>query len=161
MYLLDSNVFIQAKNLHYGFDICPGFWDWIDAAFADGRVLSIEKVREELEAGKDGLADWVRRRPAMFKSADAGVVASLRQLSVSATSCGRYQAGAVTTFLGAADAYLVAHGAAHQLTVVTHEAPGNSSRRIKIPDACVGLGVSYCSVYAMLRQEGAEFVLPQ
>lgn len=25
-YLLDSNVFIQAKNLHYGFDFCPAFW---------------------------------------------------------------------------------------------------------------------------------------
>ena len=22
-YLLDANVFIQAKNLHYGFDFCP------------------------------------------------------------------------------------------------------------------------------------------
>ncbi|ANT65111.1 hypothetical protein Ptc2401_01341 [Prosthecochloris sp. CIB 2401] len=25
-YLLDANVFIQAKNLHYGFDFCPAFW---------------------------------------------------------------------------------------------------------------------------------------
>ncbi len=23
-YLLDANVFIQAKNLHYGLDFCPG-----------------------------------------------------------------------------------------------------------------------------------------
>ncbi len=28
-YLLDTNVFIQAKNLHYGFDFCPAFWDWL------------------------------------------------------------------------------------------------------------------------------------
>jgi Domain of unknown function (DUF4411) len=27
-YLLDSDVFIQAKNLHYSFDFCPAFWDW-------------------------------------------------------------------------------------------------------------------------------------
>lgn len=26
-YLLDANVFIQAKNRHYGFDFCPAFWD--------------------------------------------------------------------------------------------------------------------------------------
>jgi len=26
-YLLDANVFIQAKNLHYGLDFCPAFWD--------------------------------------------------------------------------------------------------------------------------------------
>ena len=30
-YLLDANVFIQAKNLHYGFDFCPAFWDWLVA----------------------------------------------------------------------------------------------------------------------------------
>ena len=24
-YLLDADVFIRAKNLHYGFDFCPGF----------------------------------------------------------------------------------------------------------------------------------------
>ena len=28
-YLLDANVFIQAKNLHYGMDFCPAFWDWL------------------------------------------------------------------------------------------------------------------------------------
>ena len=27
-YLLDSNLFIQAKNHRYGFDFCPAFWDW-------------------------------------------------------------------------------------------------------------------------------------
>jgi len=28
-YLLDANVFMQAKNLHYGLDFCPAFWDWL------------------------------------------------------------------------------------------------------------------------------------
>ncbi|MGL5096417.1 MAG: DUF4411 family protein, partial [Planctomycetia bacterium] len=27
LYLLDSNVFITAKNSYYAFSICPGFWD--------------------------------------------------------------------------------------------------------------------------------------
>ena len=26
-YLLDTDVFVQAKNLHYGFDFCPAFAD--------------------------------------------------------------------------------------------------------------------------------------
>jgi hypothetical protein len=30
-YLLDANVFIQAKNLYYGLDFCPAFWDWLIA----------------------------------------------------------------------------------------------------------------------------------
>jgi hypothetical protein len=28
-YLPDADVFIRAENLHYGFDFCPAFWDWI------------------------------------------------------------------------------------------------------------------------------------
>jgi len=43
-YVLDANVFIQAKNLHYGFDFCPAFWDWLDSQAASAAVMSIEKV---------------------------------------------------------------------------------------------------------------------
>ena len=49
-YLLDANVFIAAKNLHYGFDFCPAFWDWLDAANRAEKVFSIEKVGDELQA---------------------------------------------------------------------------------------------------------------
>ena len=59
-YLLDSNIFIQAKNLHYGFDFCPAFWDWLDAGNRSGSVFSIEKVRDELIIGGDDLAEWAR-----------------------------------------------------------------------------------------------------
>ena len=70
-YLLDTDVFIQAKNLHYGFDFCPAFWAWIDAAHADGMVFSIEKVGDELKAGGDDLATWATQRPALFLKPDS------------------------------------------------------------------------------------------
>ena len=73
-YLLDSNVFIQAKNLRYGFDFCPAFWDWIDVEHEAGRVASIEKVRGELVGGDDDLADWAKVRPnSFFVAPDAAV----------------------------------------------------------------------------------------
>ena len=50
-YLLDANVFIQAKNLHYGLDFCPAFWDWLIEANGANTVFSIEKVGDEIEAG--------------------------------------------------------------------------------------------------------------
>jgi hypothetical protein len=46
-YLLDANVFIQAKNLHYGMDFCPAFWDWLLDANRKGKVFSIEAVGDE------------------------------------------------------------------------------------------------------------------
>ncbi len=81
-YLLDTNVFIQAKNLHYGFDFCPAFWQW-----------------------------------------------------------------------------LFAHALAQDCTVVTHEVPADSTRKIKIPNACIGLDLHCVSPYEMLRKERARFVL--
>jgi hypothetical protein len=47
-YLLDANVFIAAKNNHYGFDFCPAFWEWLDAANGFGTVQSVERVYDEL-----------------------------------------------------------------------------------------------------------------
>ena len=47
-YLLDTNIFIQARNLHYGFDFCPAFWEWLIARNAAEVVGSIDKVADEL-----------------------------------------------------------------------------------------------------------------
>ena len=61
-YLLDSNVFIQAKNLQYGFDFCPAFWDWLEQAHAAGGLHSIRHVGDELSPGEDELAGWADGR---------------------------------------------------------------------------------------------------
>jgi hypothetical protein len=45
-YLLDANVFIEARRRYYGLDFCPAFWDWLIAASARGAVYSIERIRE-------------------------------------------------------------------------------------------------------------------
>ena len=81
-YLLDANVFIQAKNLHYGFDFCPAFWDWLDDQAATARVRSIEKVADELKAGGDELSTWAAARPDFFARPDAPVIASLQAARV-------------------------------------------------------------------------------
>ena len=50
---MDADVFIRAKNLHYGLDFCPAFWDWLAAGNRAGNVYSIEKVGDELQAVAD------------------------------------------------------------------------------------------------------------
>lgn len=42
-YLLDANIFVQAKNLHYGFDFCPAFWQLLIEQNDVGRAASIDK----------------------------------------------------------------------------------------------------------------------
>jgi hypothetical protein len=107
-YLLDANVFIGAKNLHYGLDFCPAFWDWIVANNASGLVFSIEKVGDEVQALADELSLWAGARgPDFFLRPDAKVFPALAAVSIWATGQ-RYEPSAVSTFLQVADYYLVA-----------------------------------------------------
>jgi hypothetical protein len=158
-YLLDANEFISAKNLHYGFDFCPAFWQWLDDRNADGKVFSIEKVGDEVEAGDDDLSTWAAaRKVSFFLPVGPAAVASLATVSTWATGQ-RYDPAAVSTFLSVADYYLVSQAHAGGHTIVTHEKPRGSARKIKIPDACIGLGIRCITPYEMLRNERARFVL--
>ena len=158
-YLLDANVFIQAKNLHYGLDFCPAFWDWLIARNAAGEVFSIERVGDEIAAGGDDLAVWAANRGTdFFLRPDAAILPALGSVSTWATGQ-RYEPAAVSTFLQVADFYLVAHALAHRHTVVTHEVASPSTKRIKIPDVCISLGTKCMTPFEMLRSERARFVL--
>ena len=158
-YLLDANIFIQAKNLHYGLDFCPAFWDWLIAQNGAGQVASIEKVGDELQAGGDELSAWAAARgDPFFLPPDDIVLPALTSVSAWATGQ-NYEPAAIATFLQIADYWLVAHALAHSFVVVTHEVPSESTRKIKIPNACIGVGITCVSPYEMLRRERARFVL--
>jgi hypothetical protein len=158
-YLLDANVFMSAKNLHYGLDFCPAFWDWLAHSGNADIVFSIDKVADEIEAGQDELSDWARNHGhALFRRTPPALAPQFTQVSTWATGQ-QYTPAAINTFLQAADFYLLAHALAGSHVVVTHEVPSNSPGRIKIPNACVGLGVRFMTPYQMLRIERARFVL--
>lgn len=158
-YLLDSNVFIQGKNLHYSMDFCPAFWDWLVLANGGGRVYSIEKVGYELAQGADALSEWATAvGPGFFLAPDSSVLEGMGQVAAWARR-DRYEPAAMNLFMQVADSYLVAHALMHRHVVVTHEKPDNSLKRIKIPNACVALGVTCVTPFEMLRRERARFVL--
>ncbi len=158
-YLLDANVFMSAKNLHYGLDFCPAFWDWLVHRGNTGSVFSIDKVADEIEAGQDELSDWARSHgDALFRRTPPTLAPQFTQISTWATGQ-QYTPAAINTFLQVADFYLISHAMASNHVIVTHEHPSNSPNRIKIPDACVGLGVRFMTPFQMLRIERARFVL--
>jgi len=122
-------------------------------------VFSIEKVGDEIQAIADELSGWANARgDGFFLRPDASVLPSLADVSKWASGQ-RYEPAAVSTFLQVADYYLVAHALAGKHTVVTHEVPSASTRKIKIPDACIGLGIKCMTPFEMLRVERARFVL--
>lgn len=158
-YLLDANVFIEAKNRHYGFDFCPAFWQWLIRQNQNGVVFSIEKVGDELKAGNDELATWAsQREPTFFLQPDAAMIPEMTNVS-NWVNTQNYHQSAITTFLQDPDFYLIAYALAHGHTVVTHEKHDNGLKRVKIPTPCIALNVRCVTPFEMLRYEHARFVL--
>jgi uncharacterized protein DUF4411 len=167
-YLLDSDVLIRAKNDYYGMDFCPAFWEWLIAESKAGRVCSIKAICDELiqrpdpvdeDDEEDVLSKWARQDGScLFLPHDQPMADKLPVVALWARSQ-HYTQGAISTFLGCADYYLVSYAMAHGYTVVTNEVPSTSKQKIKIPDACVGLSVPRTRLCEMLRALGAKFVL--
>ena len=70
-----------------------------------------------------------------------------------------YEPEAVATFLQGADYYLVVHAHAYGHVVVTHEVVAHSTKRIKIPNACLAMSVKCMTPFEMLRTERARIVI--
>lgn len=160
MYLLDSNVLIDAKNRYYPFDVCPGFWDWLDRASREGTVTSVGRVYQELVKKDDELAAWVKERRGVFLEPDEATVDAMREAArwVMAREPA-YTPAARAEFLSKADYYLVGAALAQKGTVITNEmADPKAKRRVKIPDACDALGVHCTTPFTMLRTEGVRLV---
>ena|GEM_PF-3503404 len=128
VYLLDSDTLIRAKNEHYGFDLCPGHWNWLDNEHAAGKVFSVRKVYDELLAGQDDLSDWAKQRKPFFLEPNDATRASLAEVSAWANGT-QYQPNAVNLFLHKADYFGMAEGHASKMTVVTYEKSAPNSVR--------------------------------
>lgn len=158
-WLLDTNVLVNAKRDYYGFEFCPGFWDWLDIASADGRVASIEAVYDELVDYGDQLSEWARDHRSFFLAPGAEEVSAMATVNGWAAASAEYTIAAKQEFAAAADSALIAYALAGGHVVVTHELPANTRKRIPIPNAASSLGVACGSPWRMLREERPMFVL--
>lgn len=164
-YLLDADVFITAKNLYYGFDLCPGFWTGLIHHHREDSVFSIDRVRSELLAGPktEDLVQWVRNEVpnGFFLDVDADdVTAAYTEIILWVQRHPQYFDYAKAKFATGADGWLVAHARVHGTTVVTLEqrAP-ESKREIKLPDVCEQFEVAYENPFRMLKELGVRFEL--
>lgn len=161
IYLLDTNVYIEAKNRYYQMSIFPGFWAWLEMGMASEQLLSICMVRDELLDNKDELAEWARSHKARFLTEDdretqenfAAIAQHVMEHPV-------FAAQQKENFLSVADPWLIAKAKVLGATVVTQEAlaPANS-KKVKIPNVCRQFGVDYCNTFTLLSMLEAQFIL--
>lgn len=162
-YLLDSDVFIAAKNSYYAFAICPGFWESVIHHHREGNICSIDKVRSELLAGRptEDLVQWVKNDlPSEFfkDTNDQGVISAYERVMLWVQRNPQYFDQAKAKFATEADGWLVAYAMVHHTTVITNEQPRPQSRnRILLPDICAHFNVAYKDTFFMLKDLGVRF----
>lgn len=161
-YLLDANVFIQAKNFLYPLDVFPGFWDWLKRSMESGLLGSIIPVYDELTKGNDELADWISQ----FKDSgcflcvdDTDTQKKYSEIASWVVDPAQgFKQTACEEFFRVADSWLIAKAFSINAIVVTHEKLNlNSIRKVYIPNVCRAFGIEYINILELIRKTGVKF----
>ena len=138
-YVLDADVFIEAARRYYAFDLAPKFWESLVHHAANGRIQSIDRVKKELERGKDKLATWATSQFSdEFASTDEeDVTESYTEVMGWVQAQDQFSDAAKADFASGADGWLVAYPKSKRHIFVTHEVLNPSIKR-KVPNwGCV------------------------
>lgn len=159
-FVLDANVFISAMRDYYAFDLAPGFWKSLEDHAKNGRILSIDYVKEELERGKDQLAQWAKNNfsHAFIVTDDQDVQESYREMMTWVQGQDQFLDAAKAEFARVADGWLVAYAKAKGCIVVTLEKfDPDIKRKVKIPNVCQAFGMQFVNTFEMLRRLGVQW----
>jgi hypothetical protein len=164
IYIVDSNFFIQAHRTTYPLDVAIGFWNKI-RKLADSRlIVSIDKVKKEIYNKNDALKSWCKLHlpPDFFRSTDDLLDEYGKVTSWALSRRNHYLPNALNEFLDAdeADAFIIAYclsEPAYKILVTYETSEPGRKNKIKIPDCCIALGVSYTNPIQMFRQLGETF----
>lgn len=161
LYILDTSVFIQAARAYYALDIVPGFWEALLKHAKDGSILSIDRVKDEIDKGEDALKEWANNyfhhyfRP----TNDDHILKAYGQIMQWAHSQTQYTHAAKADFAryNNADAWVVAYAKAHTCIVVTQEqSKPQAKSRIFVPDVCHAFSVLWIDTFKMMRELGIK-----
>lgn len=164
LYVLDSNFFIQAHRLYYPIDVASGFWNKVQELAEQKKIVSIDKVKKELYNKNDALESWCKNNlPAEFFQDSSVTIDTYSQIvNWVHSKSNHYLQNAIHEFLDAdeADAFLIAYCLTdHENRFVVTQELSEPSRKnkIKIPDVCIALNVTYVNTINMFRQLGETF----
>ena len=156
-YLIDTNIFIEAKNGFYAFDICPGFWNWLKS---NREIHSINMVKQELLQGEDDLSAWVKQalHEDFFLPETTAIQEKYCEIASYVYSLWDFEQAKRDTFLSGADGWLIAAASCLDSTIITHEHYDEKCRRkILLPNIASHFNVQCVRIEQVLRSSGAKF----
>jgi hypothetical protein len=157
VYVLDADVFMTAARSYYAFDVAPAFWECLVRQASNGRLMSIDRVKDEIQRGKDDLVEWANGtfHPWFASTVQDDVIAVYREIMTWVQEQRQFFDYAKEEFARGADGWLVAYAKAKGCVVVTNETFQPSIRRkVKIPNVCQAFGIPCINTFEMLRAVG-------
>jgi Domain of unknown function (DUF4411) len=164
-YVIDSSALIQAHRTYYAFKICPGFWESLFFHHSRSIVVSIDKVKKEVNDGKydDELKKWANKvMPASFfaSTEDEEIADYFGQMITWAEQEKQFRESARAEFAADVDGWLISFAKVHKKILVTQEVYAEKvERSIPIPNVCKQFGVVYVDVFQMLKELKTQFIL--
>lgn len=158
VYVIDSNSFIQAHRVYYPLDVAYSFWQKVKQLADAGKIISIDKVRDEIFDHNDELEAWCKENlpNSFFKDSSASILEYSQVTAWAISNNDHFLPKALNEFLDAdeADAFMVAFVLNDPNKVLVTQETSEPFRRnkVKIPDACIALNIQYLNVMDMFRQ---------
>lgn len=158
-FLIDSNVFINAKYFHYNFNYCKMFWDYLIKLNQSGIVYSINSVKKELLAKPDEISDWIINEvpSTFFQDENTSMVKYATLMNWAQKLDVNDKAKEDFASQTKADAFLIAHAMTHGFSIISHEkSQEGAKKRIMIPNAALAHGVKTLTIYEFLSQHSGQ-----
>lgn len=163
VYVVDSNFFIQAHRVYYPLDVAYSFWQKVKQLADAGKIISIDKVRDEIFDHNDELENWCKENlpENFFKDSSTSIIEYGKVTAWAISKNDHFLPKALNEFLDAneADAFMVAFVLNDPNKVLVTQETSEPYRRnkVKIPDACIAFNVQYLNVMDMFRQLNETF----
>lgn len=153
MYLLDTNVFLQAYQILYPPDVFPGFWEWMEKIVTHPNVATVDEVISETSKKDDEIAQWINNHvpdQSVFNTKTYRHTSLRNHLFEIAKNLRKSSPGRMKKFEKGADSWLIAHAKINNDIIVTQEI-AEDKKNIKIQDICREINVDVINILEFIR----------
>lgn len=156
-FCLDANVLIQAWQKYYSPTFCPDYWSILNELGSRGTIFLAEEIHQEIIRTEDELTGWLKTSDIPVRKTDGNVISCWKKIIDSNPLHKLLVDDIKGRSLG--DPWLIAHAINVGATVVTKEGSltAANSKRIRIPNVCDNMGVSWIDDFSFIKEIGIKF----
>lgn len=156
-YCLDANVLIQAWQKYYSPNLCPTYWDILDAFGKRDIIFLPELVFEEITRTEDDLSKWLKQSSIPVRKIDERVTNCLQ--NIYSTNPNHKFLVDNTKYRSLADPWVIAHAMNESAVVVTKEEKitAVNPKKIKIPNVCDNMKVDWIDDFKLANDLELKF----